>query len=161
MEDLKKSNDSLKDLQDELFDYTVSSDENFQDLTVQFSKLYNESPLVHELLLLIYQEFGTREKVNKKRFASMMIKVIDTKTNTQKHLTNVNRRIQLIENKEISFMKKLSNGFTFKNILKSIGLLFIFFLMVATINFVSPETFEAINGWIIKALGVINIDAEI
>jgi len=52
---------------EELFNYINSSDD-FQDLTRHFGELYKQSPEVYEIIILMYQEFQTREKINKDNF---------------------------------------------------------------------------------------------
>jgi hypothetical protein len=134
MNDYREIRASLESLRRELIKY-VSSNDEFQDLSESFLKIKQHDPATYELLLLIYNEFKTQHKMNKKQLVALLDNAIEVKYKT------VNKMIQEKEKGSSFFgmninLSKLIN----RALLTWMGVT-VFLLLLYTIN---PEGYKAI-----------------
>lgn len=152
MENYKKIKEHLQDLRSELMSYINTHDES-QDLTDLFIKVKESDQATYELLMLIYQDFKTTHKVNKKKLVTILDKTIDVKiktidaliedktasTSTQKpKSTNVPATID-------GAISKLISTFTIKNVFKVVLLWMMIVAFLFTLYSYDKDAFSAIS----------------
>ena len=144
MENLEKNIELSKD---ELFAYLNNSSE-FQDLTKQFNELYHNSPEIYEIIMLVYQEFQTRDKINKRKITNIMNLNIKSKTKLLAILQTINLDMKHLRkdvdriSKHETWTNKLKRNLTFTNVSKAIGLFIFILLFLALLQSISPVVFN-------------------
>jgi len=149
MKELSKTKNSLEKAREELFHY-MNSSEDYQDLTEHFDNLFKNSPEVYEIILLLYQELQTREKINKKKISKILYEQLNNKQYSIDILNDVFNELKFIKekigdiDKNNSILTKLKNGLNWKNTWKSILLVSIIIFIFICIKQFVPELYNVI-----------------
>jgi len=140
MEDLKKIQHDISELRAMLDAYIDASD-NTQNLTDLFTKVKEVDESTYELLLLMYQEFDTKNKVSKKQFIKLMNKTIDIKHETIEKLM----REKIIFDEVIGNNKEgLKKYFTWNNFFKIALSWAAIILFLFTLHYLDPHSFNRV-----------------
>lgn len=142
MEDYKRIKTMLTDLRHELTEYITSTDDT-QDLTKNFIKVKETDEATYELLMLIYNEFKTTNKMNRKRLINILDKALDVKLETIDKL--MLERITASENPTSkTWQIRILDAITFNNITKMVGLWMFIFIFLLGIYKYDKDGFNAV-----------------
>jgi len=149
MERLSKPKDSLEKAREDLFHY-MNSSEDYQDLTKHFDNLSKTSPEVYEIVILLYQELQTREKINKKKISKILYEQLNNKQNSIGIFGEVIGELDIIKRKvdsmeaSKSLFNKLKDGLNWPNVWKSIILFLVIIGIFAGVKQFTPELYDVI-----------------
>jgi len=148
MKEIEINIEEIQQLHNDLFNY-VSIPDDFQDLTKHFADLAISSPETYEIIILIYQEIQTREKINKKKLSNILNKSVGVKTRTTNILKNnkieisrLNDIITEMKNNE-SLFQKIKNNMSFKNAWKLLIILVTTAATLALLEKYVPGTYQS------------------
>lgn len=134
MNDYREIRSSLESLRRELIKY-VSSNDEFQDLSESFLKIKQHDPSTYELLLLIYNEFKTQHKMNKKQLVALLDNAIEVKYKTVNKLIQENEKRSHLFGLNVNISKLIN-----RSLITWMGAT-VFLLILYTIN---PEGYKVI-----------------
>lgn len=141
MEDYKKIKEELEQLRQELIDYISTQDEG-QDLTEKFILVRESDLATYELLMLIYQEFKTLQKMNKKKLTTLLNKEIGVKIKTiDKIMADINKS----DDKPKTIQEWLLTHLTFKNIFKGVSLIAAIIVLLFTLYSINSEAYTKVT----------------
>jgi len=141
-----RGKDTVSKSKEELFNY-INSSEDFQDLTMHFGELYKRSPEVYEIIILMYQEFQTREKINKRKLSSILNYNIEIKENTLNILNQIVKDIEKVSKKvegDRTFLEKVKDNMSFSNAWKLLGIVLTMMFALGLFAHFEPDTFDKI-----------------
>ena len=141
MTEYKKIKEELELLRTELIDYINSSDDG-QDLTEKFIDVRESDLATYELLMLIYQEFKTGNKINKRKLTNILDKSITAKIKTIDNLILESRNKSSKETTTLS--NKIINALTFENIMKGVGVFMLLIIFMFTLYTINSEAYTQI-----------------
>lgn len=138
MEDYKRIKIMLMDLRKELTEYITSSDDT-QDLTQNFIKVKESDEATYELLMLIYNEFKTTNKMNRKRLIIILEKALDVKLETIDKLILERASTGGTLNKSI--YSKILDKITFTNTVKAVGIWMVIVVFLISLYKIDKDAF--------------------
>lgn len=141
MEDYKRIKVMLTDLRKDLTEYITSTDDT-QDLTRNFIKVKETDEATYELLMLIYNEFKTTNKMNRKRLIGILDKALDVKIETIDKLM-LERAGAGGLNKTI--YTKVLDKLTFPNVMKAIGIWMVVVVFLVSLYKIDKDAFIAVT----------------
>ena len=143
MEELKTIKSELTELRREIINY-INSQESEQDLMDKFIAVKSKDEDVYELIMLIYQELKTANKMHKKKLTNIIDKTIELK------IKSLDTRISQTKPTETLVDKVVNVRFISKIV--ALGMSVVAFLfMLYTIN---PTTFDGVKNSIIETVKV-------
>jgi hypothetical protein len=141
MEDYKRIKIMLNDLRKELTDYITSTDDT-QDLTKNFIKVKESDEATYELLMLIYNEFKTTNKMNRKRLINILDKALNVKIETIDKLMIERASAEGTVNKSI--YSYVLDKITFANVLKAVGIWMAVVIFLLSLYKIDKEAFNTV-----------------
>lgn len=147
MDDYKRIKSLLTELRRELTAYISGSDDAL-DLTENFIKVRESDIATYELLMLIYNEFKTSNKLNKKRLIVILDKALDVKIETIDKL--ILDKITNDQNK--TFMNKITSLITFRNAVKVTGLWMVIMSFLFIIYTIDETAFHEVSNYSLQLL---------
>lgn len=141
MDEYKKIKEELEDLRQELIDYISTQDEG-QDLTEKFILVRESDLATYELLMLIYQEFKTLQKMNKKKLTTLLNKEIGVKIKTIDKLISDGDK----KNTPATVQEWVLTHLTFKNIMKGVTLIAGIIVLLFTLYSINSEAYNKVTG---------------
>jgi hypothetical protein len=157
--DYKEIKKELSDLRSELIQY-INTQETEQDLMDKFIKVKEKDEYVYELVLLIYQELKTTNKMNKKKLTSIIDNVIGMKIRTidkliEEKIEEGNKKVTVTSEKK-DVVDKIIDMITFKNIIKGVFVWMFIFLFLFTMYNVNSDAFNASQNSIVGTVNAVN-----
>jgi len=138
MDALLRAKDELSTIQEQLIEYLTVGEES-QDLTHLFAQLRVENPIAYELSLLMYQDFKTKSKIDRKKMAKVITAIIKQNHTTYDKL--IQHEQKLIIEKEKTMFEKLTNPKVLGTI---VAAWLVVVLTLTAIYKVSPDAFHTI-----------------
>jgi len=144
MKDIDQIKNNATKGSEELLEY-VSIQHAPQNLERLYSNLYNESPAIHEVIVLIHQELITKSKMDKKKISKILAAAISTDNITADKLKEHTVKINTIENAlNKDFYKKMMSLLNMKNIYKLLGAWMIIVVVLFTMYSIDPIAYDKV-----------------
>jgi len=144
MKDYSQIKHDLEELRNELVDY-IASQEDGQDLTEKFIQVRESDVATYELLMLIYQEFKTLQKMNKKKLTGLMNKAISSKIKTLDRLILDQKSEEKKDKSHDNITSYILTHLSFKNVLKGVGIVMFIIAFLFTLYAINPSAYNAIS----------------
>ena len=146
MEDIRNNLNDLKKLHEMIFEYASSYEDDYQDLTDKFNKLYKTNPEIYDIVSEIYMQLRTKNQTERKKLNKILKLAAEIKQNGIIKQKEQQLNLKKLEN---TFKKQKIPLYKTKKFWMSLGGIFLFllFILMITENFFPKTHNEIVNAF--------------